>query len=126
MILLNFSHPITEKQQSQLEAEVNEPIRYIYDIPCHFDNARPFAGQVSKIVDSVPLSSQEWQSSKLLINPPGYAPAAATLIAELHGRMGYFPTLIRIRPVTASNPPEFEIAEVIPLRTVREEARKRR
>ena len=69
--------------------------------------------------------SEEWQTSPLLINPPGYAPAAFVLLAELHGRIGHFPSLIRLRPkpgpVTT-----YEVAELLNLQAIREEARLRR
>jgi hypothetical protein len=51
---------------------------------------------------------------------------AVTLLAELHGRMGYFPAMLRLRPVTGSTPPRFEVAEIINLQTVRDRARSRR
>jgi hypothetical protein len=45
------------------------------------------------------------------------------LLAELHGRMGYFPAIVRLRPMPESVPPRFEVAEVINLQAVREHAR---
>ncbi len=61
----------------------------------------------------------------LLVNPPGFAPAAFVLLAELHGRIGHFPALIRLRPkpgpVTT-----YEVAEIPNLQSIREEARRRR
>lgn len=50
---------------------------------------------------------------------------AFVLLAELHGRIGHFPTLIRLRPkpgpVTM-----YEVAELLNLQTIRETARTRR
>jgi hypothetical protein len=40
--------------------------------------------------------------------------------------MGYFPTILRIRPVPQSTPLRYEVAEVINLQSVRETARKLR
>jgi hypothetical protein len=81
--------------------------------------------QITAVVDSVALTSEEWQTRPLLINPPGFAPAAFVLLAELHGRIGHFPTLIRLRPkpdpITS-----YEVAELLNLQTIREAARKRR
>ena len=85
----------------------------------------PLEPQIIAIVDATGLSSEEWQTRSLLINPPGYAPAAFVLLAELHGRIGHFPTLVRLRPkpgpVTT-----YEVAELLNLQTIREAARKRR
>jgi hypothetical protein len=126
MILINFSHPITDQQKQQLEAITNRTLGDVRSVTCHFDNALPFAEQVAAAVDEVGLSTAEWQEEAIVVNPPGYAPAATTLVAELHGRMGHFPSLMRIRPVADSNPPTFEVAEVINLHEVRERARARR
>ena len=51
---------------------------------------------------------------------------AIELLAELHGRCGYFPAHLRMRPVQGSIPPRYEVAEVLDLQAVRNGARKRR
>ncbi len=48
------------------------------------------------------------------------------LLAELHGRMGYFPSILRLRPVRDSLPPAFEIAEILNLQALRDRARQRK
>jgi hypothetical protein len=125
MLILNFSHPITAEQRVQIEALAEMPISEIRTIPVQIEQAEPLSSQIAALVDAVGLSPEEWQTMPLLINPPGYAPAAFVLLAELHGRIGHFPTLLRLRPkqgpVTA-----FEVAELLNLQTVREMARKRR
>jgi hypothetical protein len=40
--------------------------------------------------------------------------------------MGYFPTIIRLRPVANATPPRFEVAELINLQAVRDRAREQR
>jgi hypothetical protein len=40
--------------------------------------------------------------------------------------MGYFPAVLRLRPVPDSNPPQFEVAEIVNLQAVRDAARLRR
>jgi hypothetical protein len=56
----------------------------------------------------------------------GNAPAAFVLLAELHGRIGHFPALIRLRPLPGSTPTTYEVAELINLQAIREDARRRR
>ena len=126
MIVVNFTHPLTEAQCVQLEELTGRPIDDIRDVPGHFDNNRPFADQVAERVNGAELTSTEWQTKPILVNPPAFAPVAAILIAELHGRMGYFPSLIRIRPLAGSTPPQFEVAEIINLQAVRDTSRERR
>ena len=125
MIILNFSHPITDEQRTRIIELAGAPIEDIRAIPVQIDQARELETQVRAIVDSTGLSSEEWQTRELLINPPGYAPAAFVLLAELHGRIGHFPALIRLRPrpgpVTT-----YEVAELLNLQTIREEARRHR
>ena len=125
MLILNFTHPLTSEQRAQIEALANTSIEEVRTIPVQIDQTEPLESQITTIVDAVGLSSEEWQTLALLINPPGYAPAAFVLLAELHGRIGHFPSLIRLRPkpgpVTS-----YEVAELLNLQTIREAARKRR
>lgn len=126
MFLLNFSHPLTEAQLAQLAEMTGEAIPPPIDRMPQFDNSRPFAEQVGALADSAGLSPTEWQTARILINPPAFAPIASVLVAELHGRMGYFPTLIRLRPVAGSTPPVYEVAELLNLQAIREQSRQRR
>jgi hypothetical protein len=125
MILLNFSHPLTREHLARI-AELTGYEPKVFEVPTQLDDARPFAGQVVELVDRIGLSSAEWQTTPLIVNPPGYAPAAVALLAELHGRTGHFPAVLRLRPVPDSNPPRYEVAEVINLQTMRDRARERR
>lgn len=61
----------------------------------------------------------------LVINPLGYAPAAFVLLAEQYGRIGHFPTLVRLRPKPGPMT-NFEAAELLNLQNVLEAARQRR
>ncbi len=126
MILINLSHPTTAEQCAQIEALTGQTIEHTIEHPAQFDTAEPFAPQVSALIDGVGLSSAEWQTEPLLLILPSLNFGAAVLLAELHGRCGYFPPIVRIRSVPDNLPPKFEIAEIINLQTVREEARKTR
>src|SRR5438067_639275 len=125
MLILNFTHPFTHEQRAQIESLANSSIVEVRDIRVQINQEEPLEPQIVSIVDIIGLSSDEWQTLPLLINPPGYAPAAFVLLAELHGRIGHFPSLIRLRPkpgpVTS-----YEVAELLNLQTIREAARRRR
>ena len=125
MLILNFTHPLTEEHRQQIEALAGMPVDDVYTVAVQIDQQAPLAEQMRAIVDRVLLTSQEWQTRTLLINPPGYAPAAFVLLAELHGRIGHFPTLIRLRPVPGPIT-RFEVAELLNLQTIRESARQQR
>lgn len=78
--------------------------------------------QIAALVDATGLSSQEWQTRQLLINPPGLAGATATLLAEVHGRAGHFPAILYLGRAG----PVFRVAEVVDLQQVRDLARRKR
>ena len=125
MLLLNYSHPLTEEQRAQIEALASRSITEVRTIPVQINHAEPLAPQIVALVDATDLSSEEWQTRSLLINPPGYAPAAFVLLAELHGRIGHFPALVRLRPKPGPLT-TYEVAELLDLQAVRDEARTRR
>jgi hypothetical protein len=125
MLILNFSHPLTQAQQAQIEELAGTSIDEVRTIPVQIDQATSLAAQIVAIVDAVGLTSGAWQTEPLLINPPGYAPAAFVLLAELHGRIGHFPSLIRLRP--KSGPvTTYEVVELLNLQEIREASRRRR
>jgi hypothetical protein len=126
MLLLNFSHPLTPDQVKGIEAISGQTVERTIEAQAQFDHARLFPDQVRELVESLGLTPVQWQQEALLINPPSFNAIAVTLLAELHGRMGYFPPVVRLRPVAGSTPPRFEVAEVINLQQVRDEARSRR
>lgn len=126
MILLNFSHPLTPEQIAQAEALLGRAFERTISIRVQFDNEAPFLPQLERLLEQVPLSADELQTTPLVVNPPSLNFITALLLAELHGRMGYFPPILRLRPVPGSLPPAFEVAEILNLQTVRETARQRR
>ncbi len=126
MLILNFSHPLTPAQRARIEELTGQPIERVIDVPTQFDPARPFTEQAAELANTVGLLPQEWQALPLLINLPSLSIIAGLVLAELHGRMGYFPTILRLRPVAGSTPPQFEVAEIMNLQSARDGARARR
>lgn len=126
MLLINFAHPITPAQRANIEYITGQTIEDVRGNMPQFDPDRPLADQVPALVDAVGLSPNAWQTTPLIVNPPGLAPAAAVVLAELHGRMGYFPSILRLRPVPNTTPTRYEVAEIINLQALRDTARHRR
>ena len=126
MLLLNFGHPLTDAHLARIRELVGCDIERIIPVPTQFDHARPFDEQVRELLTTVPLTPEQWQTTPLIINPPSLAPITAVLLAEIHGRSGYWPTIIRLRPVARTMPPQFEVAELLNLQGVRDAARTRR
>lgn len=125
-IFVNFAHPLTTDQITGIEEKIKTSCDEVREISVHFDLNKPFAEQVVALVDCVGFTPEEWQTLPILINPPAHAVIAVALLAELHGRMGYFPSVIRLRPVSGSMSPAFEVAEIIQLQDLRAAARQRR
>lgn len=125
MLILNFTHPLTPDHLAQIERLADSHVEEVRTIAVQIEQRESLTEQIVAIVDGVGLAFEAWQTRPLVINPPGYAPAAFVLLAELHGRIGHFPTLVRLRPkpgpVTS-----FEVAELLNLQSVREAARRRR
>lgn len=125
MLILNFTHALTPDHLAQIEHLADSRVEEVRTIAVQIEQRESLTEQIVAIVDGVGLASEAWQTTPLVINPPGYAPAAFVLLAELHGRIGHFPTLVRLRPkpgpVTS-----FEVAELLNLQSVREAARRRR
>lgn len=126
MILLNFSHPLSAEQLLIAESLVSSKFTSIIDIKTHLDHQTSFPSQVKKLVGDIPLTSQQWQNSKILLVPPSLSIVSCILLSELHGRMGYFPAVLRVKPVPGSTPPVFEPAEVLNLQAIRDASRENR
>jgi hypothetical protein len=126
MLLLNFSHPLPADQLERIAQLTGQPVETVLPLPAQFDQTQPFIPQVEALIDQVPLTPEEWQTAPLLVVLPSLNYIAAIVLAELHGRMGYFPPVVRLRPVENALPPRYEVTEVINLQGVRDNARKKR
>ena len=123
MLLLNFSHPLTPAQQSQIETLTGQQIDRLIELMPQFEEQEPFGPQVQALLAQIPLAPAEWQGEPILVILPSLNFIAALVLAELHGRMGYFPPVVRTRPSRASLPRQFEVAEILDLQAAREAAR---
>ncbi len=124
--ILNFSHPLTETQLARIRELTAEDELQVFDIKTHFDNAQPFGPQLEKLIASIPLDSHQLQTEPILIVPPALNFITAMFLAVLHGLMGYFPPMVRIRPAADSLTQRFEVAEIIDLQALRDAALARR
>jgi hypothetical protein len=116
LTVVNFSHPLTDDQLDELRRRLDRGIDRVVDAPTHFDHGRPFAEQAAALLDGVDVA---WETTALVVNLPSFGPIVAVVLARLHGLMGHFPTIVRLRPVEGAVPTRFEVAEVIDLNTVR-------
>lgn len=126
MIIINFAHPLSDEHLQQIRDLTGQEIAQVIKVSSQVNVEQPLGKQIVEMADRAGLQSTQWQQEGLIINPPALNHSAVLLMAELHGRMGYFPTCMRMRPVPNSIPRKFEVAEVVSLQQAREEARARR
>lgn len=129
MLVLNYSrHKLTPEQLEQLSRKIGEipgstpqpfDVRELYrDI----NETNKIESEVVTLAEAAQLTHDEWAARSLIVLLPDLAIAAATLLAEIHGRRGEFPPLLRRRRLD-SLLGGFEIAEVVGLQQVRNIAR---
>jgi len=126
MVLLNFAHPLTAEQRASVERYSGQALERVIEVKTQLDHDQPCAAQVRQIVEAVGLSSEEWQSLPLAVNLPSLSVVAALIVAELHGRCGYFPAVLRLKPMPDTTPLQFAVAEIVNLQVVRDAARRTR
>jgi len=126
MIILNFSHPLTPEQTAKIEELTKGQVEQVIALAIQFAHDEPFLPQLQQALSQAAFTSEQWQTAPIIVNLPSFNYISALALAELHGRMGYFPPIIRMKPVQGALPPRFEVAEVINLQAVRDEARKTR
>lgn len=126
IILINFAHPLTTDDVKDIGVLIKQPLLEIRNINAQLDPQGDVTAQVEVILDSIGFSSEQWQNTPIIINLPSLNYSAAIMLAMLHGRMGYFPAVLRMRPEPEALPPRFVVAGIINLQALREKARKGR
>jgi hypothetical protein len=125
MIVLNYAHPLTPEQLEQV-ATLTGAAPQVRAVAVQADRTRPLAEVARELADAAGLSAAEWQTLDLAVNPPGLAPLALALAAEIHGRRGDFPAILNVRPVVSGATTRYEVGEIINLQALRLTARERR
>lgn len=126
MLLLNFSHPFSAEQLEQIAQRLEGRMPRVIEVRCQLDPSGDFCAQMRSFVDDLKLDAATWQTERLLVNLPSLSVIAAAVLAELHGRAGYFPPVVRMRPVPGAVPPRYEVAEIVSLQDLRDTARRSR
>lgn len=126
MNLLNLAHPLTQAQRHHIERLAGQALNEVIDVRVQFELTQDFVPQMVKLLDALEIASERWQTEAWLVSLPSLNYIAAITLAELHGRMGHFPAIVRLRPVPDVLVTEYEVAEIINLEQVRQQARTRR
>jgi hypothetical protein len=110
MIIVNFGHPITSKQQDQIIQLAGGPIDRIVNVPCQIDMAQPLVPQITAILESAGLTDQEWQQA--IINLPALSTSTYLFLHWYVTRFGRWPQVLRIVH-SGTMPPEFVVSEIL-------------
>lgn len=121
LTIINFSHPITAAQLAQISGlTVGDNAIRVIPAPCQIDQTMPLAPQIVAMIDAIPLSAEDWQVERIIVNPPALANASIAAVAYLHGKMGYWPPIIR---VVAGEGGGFVVSEIVKLQQMRDAGR---
>lgn len=123
-LIINMARDFTEWQLKEMHlAKIDTS--YIIPSPyrkIEFDMDIPLDRQVKDICDELPLTNEEWETLDIIVNLPGLAPAAAAILAEMHGRMGHFPDILVLKK-SIESPNEFVFSGIVHLQGIRNDAR---
>lgn len=126
MYLLNFGHPISPEHLEDLRTRFEVAVQQVVPIPVHWREDASFAELAAEALDKAGLNTHRLQTESTLINLPGHSAVAAALLAELHGRIGHFPAVIRWQAAHDGAVSAYVIAEVLNLNKIRHQARQQR
>lgn len=124
MLLLNFSHPLSEAQLSDIESLLSQNISQKFDCRVYFDNQQSFLDQVRDLFSPGAFPLKAIETEPVLVILPSHSFIAALILAELHGRIGHFPAIVRIGPAPESVPVIYQVCEIVDLQTLRDEAKR--
>jgi hypothetical protein len=127
-LIINFSgHPVLPGQQKDIGHMMHWPSPEVINVSLgNVAEDHNFVSTIEKAVEKVALSPEEWQSTPIVVIPAGYSALWSVVLAELHGRLGYFPDVVRLRPASTVSNEKYEVAEIMNLREVRHKSRDKR
>lgn len=125
--IINMGHPLKAEHIEQiLEWTCEAATPDVRVIKAQADNEAPFSTQAKDLVKACGLTPEEWQTKTIVLIPPGLAPLALCVMAEIHGVSGHFKSIVRMKPLAGVSPPTFVPAELVDLHLLRNLAREQR
>ena len=122
--IINFSgRALTRELQEAVQHDVGWGNCQVIDARIRtVSEDQTFVENVQHFVTEIPLSEDQWQTAEIVVVPASYAPVWSVVLSALHGRMGYFPDVVHIRPVSGSGR-KYEVAGIIQLQQIRNQNR---
>lgn len=119
--MINFGREVDGPQIEQLRNLLGAEIDEVINIPSGLRDDQSYLPQVRAMIDAVRLTPSEWQSLPLVVNIHPFAPAAAAILAWIHGLRGFFPEIVRMSRNEKND--RFEAVEILQIQSVRNEIR---
>jgi hypothetical protein len=124
IIVLNFYELLAGHVVEQIEKLTKEDEVKVVNLIPYFDVRDDLIGQVKSQIEKVSEMVPGWRRENVLVQLPNNPIAAAVILAELEGQLGYLPAIVRLQPVKGAFPFRYEVAEVIHIEKIRASARK--
>lgn len=127
-LILNFSgHPVLPGQVKAITRQMRWASAEVIDVALgNVAEDHKFVSEIEKAIDKIDLSAEEWQTTTFVVVPAGYSAVWTVIQAILHGRLGHFPDVVRLRPAPPLSFEKFEVAEIMNLHEVRHHSREKR
>lgn len=127
-LVLNFSgHPVLSGQLDAIQTMMLWPVSEVIDVEVGtIAEDRKFVASIVRAIEKIGLSPEQWQSAGIVAVPAGYSAIWSVILAELHGRLGYFPDVVHLRPTPPGSAEKYEVAEILNLRDIRHSSREKR
>lgn len=105
-----------------MEAIIGNKDLEVNDLPSHIDHALPLEPQIEAVLDPTGFTPLQWQTEGFIVNLPALSCSAAVTLAQIHGKAGYFPPVLRLRSEPGHISPCYEVAEILSLQEIRDRA----
>ncbi len=129
MKIVNFSHAVSLEQIAQLREnfDLEVTVENVIGVKTDLDLAQPLGPQVVTLVDAVGWGRADWETTPALVILPSHPDIAVLVAAEIEGRSGHLPDVLRRKPVKdeKSGMTRFEVVEITNPYAHRNEARRR-
>lgn len=117
MKILNFSHAISDEQFAQLHENFGLDIapEDVIGVKTDLDLAQSLGPQAVALVNEIGWARAEWETTATLVILPSHPDIAVLVAAEIEGRRGHLPDILRRKPVRdeKSGVMRFEVVEII-------------
>lgn len=111
MLILNFSHPVTEQQKIDLAKMIGyEGLFDVKDVRFQLDQETSFQAQIFDLLVELPLTRLDWKDVYIFL--PGLSMAAVVIVNELK-KITSDVQIVRLKPVAMAVSTQFAVAEVL-------------